>query len=1088
MDNNNLLTTKEAADILGVEASTLRQWRVRKLFDVPFFEADCRINNKWYYEKERIEQLKSVYQKGILQSMNRLAILNSKKQCNSLSRKQCNSLSRKNVTGLSAISENQKNDTGKIDKYKMYSLDEAAVFLNVDKATLSRWNESRKFRPDWVDHEGTFYYSGIELLDRFNQMRGNKSTEEISFIEDNIPNGLLAFNNWTLWKFQLNADGKITKVPCTVKNNKLINCDITKQNNLLAFFDAVEYTKEHDVSGIGFAFNGNGVVGIDIDHCVIDGKFNELATKIVNKFKNTYIEYSPSGKGIHIYFRDNDIKGLRGRKNSKNGCECYVNQRFFTVTGNRVPDTGNDLMTLRGYTKKFISEYIGTNEEEAMDEAAQSDLIKKHTFKSQIDDSTFISIFKSGNDNKMKKLYFDGDISDYVRLDRDSNTYVPDNSAADIALMMKLAFYTAGNAAQMERLFSQSKLGQREKWTHRGDYRARTVAKSLQLFEDNGSLSFQQWSTAIKLEHEYKNKVDAAVKMLRSITEFSIEAINDAVYKAAALVKINQPAVYNHFRAKCKEYGEIGAKQLDGGVDGLAIDLRAEKKALAKRIEQLKAEELAKIKQLNFEETKVQSTSALDELNNLDHLTPQQEDTMYDNIKSMLERSNDGRVITNVRNFEVVLDNDYYLKDCVGYDVFAQRMTCLNNKLPWRQHLKVKKKEWTDHDDAALQSYINRLTGMGNYQIYQNVMVEKAHKKEYHPVCDFLDSLPKWDGTHRAESTFIDALGVEDTEYARIFTKYWLLGAVARVKQPGCKFDYVLTIKGEQGIGKSTICNLLGGEWFTDSVVSITGKDPMQQIQGKWIVELGELEAVKKAEIESVKSFISSREDYFRVPYGRYPESFPRQCVFIATVNDNEFLRDRTGNRRFWILESKAKPSTRDQRMEKFTKEYILQIWAEILFYYKEIMSNGFCESALVPTLKYLQMSEKTAEAYVIDDGKEGQIMQYIKMKIPNENKWTDMSKAARREFVQSNNPNGTHFRKYICAAEIAYELFNMDNPKQSEIRQINQTLASIASGGGQWIKYIGRKYYDKIYGRQRNTYELNHKMLQLVIDIDVHK
>ena len=168
-------------------------------------------------------------------------------------------------------------------------------------------------------------------------------------------------------------------------------------------------------------------------------------------------------------------------------------------------------------------------------------------------------------------------------------------------------------------------------------------------------------------------------------------------------------------------------------------------------------------------------------------------------------------------------------------------------------------------------------------------MTEVISRNRFHPVRDYLKGLT-WDGTPRAETLYIDYLGAEDSAYTRMVTKQHLKAAVARVMQPGVKFDPCLVLSGPQGIGKPTILAKLGRQWFNDSIVSLQGKDPMEQLQGSWIIELSEMQATNKSENDQIKAFISRQVDKFRAPYGRRTEEFPRQCVFAATTNDYVFL------------------------------------------------------------------------------------------------------------------------------------------------------------------------------------------------------
>jgi len=147
---------------------------------------------------------------------------------------------------------------------------------------------------------------------------------------------------------------------------------------------------------------------------------------------------------------------------------------------------------------------------------------------------------------------------------------------------------------------------------------------------------------------------------------------------------------------------------------------------------------------------------------------------------------------------------------------------------------------------------------------------------------------------------------VADTPYTRAVTRKSFCAAVSRVYRPGCKYDYVLVIVGDQGIGKSTTLARMGGDWFSDSVTTLTGKEALESIQGSWLIELGELAGLRKAEVDAVKHFVSKKEDRFRVAYGKRVEHFPRRCVFFGTTNEEDFLRDVTGNRRFWVINTKG--------------------------------------------------------------------------------------------------------------------------------------------------------------------------------------
>ena len=181
------------------------------------------------------------------------------------------------------------------------------------------------------------------------------------------------------------------------------------------------------------------------------------------------------------------------------------------------------------------------------------------------------------------------------------------------------------------------------------------------------------------------------------------------------------------------------------------------------------------------------------------------------------------------------------------------------SSLPWRETKGLS--PWTDADDAALRYYLERTYGLtGKDRIFDAVNVV-AQSNAFHPVREYLDSCT-WDEVPRVETLLIDYLGAEDTPYTRAVTRKALAAAVARIYRPGCKFDNMLTLRGAQGIGKSAFFGKLGGPWFSDTFTSMQGKEAYEQVQGVWIVEIGELAGMKKAEIETIKLYLSKLREY----------------------------------------------------------------------------------------------------------------------------------------------------------------------------------------------------------------------------------
>lgn len=186
-----------------------------------------------------------------------------------------------------------------------------------------------------------------------------------------------------------------------------------------------------------------------------------------------------------------------------------------------------------------------------------------------------------------------------------------------------------------------------------------------------------------------------------------------------------------------------------------------------------------------------------------------------------------------------------------------------------------------------------------------------SEQNKYHPVQEYLATL-QHDGMPRLDSWLTRYIGARDTPYTRAVARAFLIAMVARIMRPGCKHDHALVLTGAQGIGKSTICSILGGQWFGDNMPSIRdgAREAAMYLPGHWLVELAEMAPSRKAEAEDLKAFVSRAKDEVREPYGRRSDIVPRQCVFVGTSNDTEFLRDTTGGRRWWPVECGDKIDT----------------------------------------------------------------------------------------------------------------------------------------------------------------------------------
>lgn len=375
-----------------------------------------------------------------------------------------------------------------------------------------------------------------------------------------------------------------------------------------------------------------------------------------------------------------------------------------------------------------------------------------------------------------------------------------------------------------------------------------------------------------------------------------------------------------------------------------------------------------------------------------------------------------GTIKSTRENITIILENDPELKGRMYLDTFTDDVR-VRGSLPWDLEPKVGR-QWTDRDDAALRCYIETRYAISDKAKVQDATDTVFLQHALHPVRRYLDGL-KWDGTARLETLFVDYLGAEDTAYTRAITRKALAGAVARIYEPGTKFDYIIVLAGREGIGKSTILKRLGGEWYSDSFYTVEGKEAMEQLRGKWLIEVAELAGLKKSEMVAIKAFISKQSDTYRSAYGRRKETRQRECIFFATTNEHDFLRNENGNRRFWVLpvgqtEGKGKPW-------EMTDELIAQVWAEAKEVYKrgEVLTLNKQESE---ALKAMQ------DEYEEDDVLVSMIDAYLTRPLPSN--FYNLTAEERRAFIQRQDatkgrvlPQSAIYRSYISISEIMNEM-----------------------------------------------------------------
>jgi predicted P-loop ATPase len=289
--------------------------------------------------------------------------------------------------------------------------------------------------------------------------------------------------------------------------------------------------------------------------------------------------------------------------------------------------------------------------------------------------------------------------------------------------------------------------------------------------------------------------------------------------------------------------------------------------------------------------------------------------------------------LPTAENIELLLTHGIWWRT-LAYDEFGNTEV-VRKHLPWRARERANRayEPWLGADDKRLQHWFAKVYKINSAKLIQNAFTEVVHQHSFHPIKAYVESVT-WDGVKRAEEIFVTYLGAANTHYTRQTTRKMLLAAVSRLYRPGCKFDQMLVLIGPQGAGKSSLLAKLGRDWFSDSLRTFENKEAGEHLQSGWVFEIGELSALKRAEIEEVKAFLSKTEDRYRVAYDRQVSEFPRKCVFFGTTNTRDFLRDATGNRRFWPIDVNPDIAVLNH-WDHLTDTLVSQIWAEVLTWYK---------------------------------------------------------------------------------------------------------------------------------------------------------
>lgn len=438
----------------------------------------------------------------------------------------------------------------------------------------------------------------------------------------------------------------------------------------------------------------------------------------------------------------------------------------------------------------------------------------------------------------------------------------------------------------------------------------------------------------------------------------------------------------------------------------------------------------------------------------LDSAKQEFEEEDSDDWLQKLEYDNRGNLMASLNNLELIFRYDSNLKSIV----FNQLRDGLEIKgdVCWSHPNKY----WREADDAQLEMYLSRVYTEFPKTKIDTAITKVADDRSYHPIREYLDDLPEWDRTERADTLLIDYLGAEDSAYTKAVTRKTLCGAIERVMKPGCKFDTMLVLCGPQGIGKSTIISKLAGEWFSDNLSLSETKDKTaaEKLQGYWVIEIGELAGMRKMDIETLRGFISRQDDIYRAAYGRRTVPHKRQCIFIGTTNARDgYLRDVAGNRRFWPVNT---PGQGKNNAWDITQEEVDQIWAEI----KYRLNSG---ESLVLNKELAKIAEEKQRDAMEHDDREGIIRDYLDLMLPDN--WDKMDTWQRQEYLSNDserkcNP-GTHKRCEVSCMEIWCEA--LGRSKNDYETKRSYEIAAIMTAIGGWERDNDLKRIP-LYGPQR--------------------
>lgn len=434
-----------------------------------------------------------------------------------------------------------------------------------------------------------------------------------------------------------------------------------------------------------------------------------------------------------------------------------------------------------------------------------------------------------------------------------------------------------------------------------------------------------------------------------------------------------------------------------------------------------------------------------------------------DEWQTRLAVNSKGVVELSLQNLILIMENDPRLKGVMAYNLLKGGPVKMK-PAPWdsrEQDIPEGGATWRDSDNAGLRWYMESVWKLVGKDKIQDALDIVRERHAFDPVRDYLTGL-EWDGVERLDTMLVKWMGAEDNSYVRAVTRKWMCAAVARAMRPGCKFDHMLVLIGKQGIGKSNLARALSRGWFTDSLGRMdASKDSYERLSGVWIAEIAELAATKKAEVEDIKNFITKQEDTFRRAYARETGTYPRRCVFYGTTNDPEFLRDRTGARRFWPVEVVGFNHGWLHGLE----DEVDQLWAEAYTRWRNGEPLELTKDADWDLARDAQAAHTAEDEWVLD------IQTYLDTLLPLD--WEDRDRLQRRAYFDmysmdsignlGSREEGVAPRTVVSGAEIRWECFGSTSAKGGNDNSARR-IANIMNNMPGW-KRMKKPYRDKTYG-----------------------